>query len=287
MRGCAVLCAFACGAVATALAVDATGGRLPDVSPEVHAVQRMFRSLAPSASATAVPTSPTTTRSGGSATPTVSPPVLETPTPTPTPAGELACPPGTHWSPGFPCLSTPAPAEPAGMGWLANTGAASPLWEPYEARDTAILAGGPGSSYCDDISAAFGCYEADRVTSPESSLTPVNATWDPEGPTWTLDQCNWAIDTLHADRELDAGEHTAYYDQWAATWGTDLGLVRGECESAPAAPPSAAEATVAEEGFAQAAADHEAAYGGSSDLWNREWGDAYLALTQLFDQFSV
>jgi hypothetical protein len=173
------------------------------------------------------------------------------------------------------------------MAWLANTGTAAPLWEPYEGRDTAIVARGPGSPYCDDISAAFGCYEANRVTSPASSLTPVNATWDAQGRTWSLDQCNWAIDTLYADQELDAGEHTVYYDEWADTWSTDLGLVEGECMSNPVDPPSVEQATVAEDGFAQAAADHEAAYGGASDVWNLEWGDAYLALTQLFDQFSA
>ena len=173
------------------------------------------------------------------------------------------------------------------MAWLANTGTSAPLWEAYEGRDTAILAAGPSSPYCDDISAAFGCYEANRVTSPEPSLTPVNATWDAQGRTWSLDECNWAIDTLYADEELDAGEHTAYYDGWAATWSTDLGLVEGECTSSPVDPPSVEQATIAEDGFAQAAADHEAAYGGSSDLWNLEWADAYLVLTQLLDQFSA
>ena len=58
------------------------------------------------------------------------------------------------------------------------------------------VAGGLSSGYCDDISAAVGCYEADRVTAPEPSLTPVNASWDPQGRTWTLDECNWVIDTL-------------------------------------------------------------------------------------------
>jgi hypothetical protein len=284
MRGCAVLCAFAAGVLAAGLVVDAMGGRLPDVAPEVHTVERFFGSLAPSASAMATPSGPT---SRATSTPAVRPPVLETPTPQAAATPEPACPLGTHWSPTYPCLATPAPLEPQGMDWLADTGDAAPLWEPYEGRDTAILAGGPSSGYCDEISSAFGCYEANRVTVPEASLTPVNGSWGPEGPTWTLDQCNWVIDTLYADEQLDAGEHTAYYDGWAATWGVDLGLAEGECVSSPVEPPSAAQATTAEDGFAQAEADHQAAYGGSSDVWNREWGDAYMALTQLFDQFSV
>jgi hypothetical protein len=173
------------------------------------------------------------------------------------------------------------------MDWLANTGDAAPLWQPYEGRDTALLAGGLSSGYCDDISAAVGCYEAGRVTAPEPNLTPVNASWDPQGRTWTLDQCNWVIDTLYADQQLDADENTAYYDGWATTWGLDLSMAEGECMSSPIDPPTAAQATVAEDGFGQAEADHQAAYGGASDVWNLEWGDAYLALTQLFDQFSV
>lgn len=287
MKGCAVLCAFAAGVLAAGLAVDALGGRLPDVSPEVHAVERYLGSLAPSASATDTPTTPATPRVGTPSTPVARPPVLQRLTPRPTLTPEPTCPLGTHSSAGYPCLATPPPTEPLGMNWLANTGDAAPLWEPYEGRDTAILAGGPSSGYCDEISSAFGCYEADRVTAPEPDLTPVNASWEPEGRTWTLDQCNWAIDTLYADQQLDAGEDTVYYQGWATTWGLDLNLAEGVCVTSPPDFPTPAQATVAEDGFGQAEADHQAAYGGSADVWNREWGDAYSALTQLFDQFSI
>lgn len=64
-------------------------------------------------------------------------------------------------------------------------------------------------------------------------------------------------------------------------------MAEDECMTSPAVPPSGAEATTAEDGYSQAEADHQATYGGTSDLWNREWADAYLALVQLFDELSA
>lgn len=225
-----------------------------------------------------------------------SPPVL-TILPTPTPV--IATPPPTP-SPSPPTGNTPVVIYPQGMDWLANTEASAPTFAPDEVRDPALLAGGISSQYNGNISAAFGAYEANRVNptayneaiDPESDnvanitpqgLTPANG----HSPVvWSVDECNWALDVLESDLQMDAAAQPQdWYSGWAHDWAEAIDIADDNCLLGEVTSYPAVQGVIAD--FQSAELIHQADYGGATDAWDLEWGDAYLALAQLFAQLPV
>ena len=214
---------------------------------------------------------------------TTAPTATPAPTVAPTPTPAIVPPPAPSLVPLT--TATPAPSPwPVGMAWLANTGEAAPLFQPYEDRDMAILAGGTGTTYCALISAAVGCYEAGRVYPAESTLTPANGRRDASA-VWSLDDCNWTEDVLFADYQFDRNETTAYFNQYADDWAAAMTITEEECWGSPAQfTTAAAISAISASATAFAAAEvlHQGAYTGPTDLWDIGWADSYDELIVLF-----
>ncbi len=123
------------------------------------------------------------------------------------------------------------------------------------------------------------------------TLTPVTTV--PTYMLWSVSECDWAIDTLTADRGADlwdaaqnpVGSSTYTYYQWsAANWGNALQDAQDVCAgTVPPSPRPTTDITY----FQQAATTHAnymASHGGSADTWDVTWADAYLELGQLFQE---
>jgi len=123
------------------------------------------------------------------------------------------------------------------------------------------------------------------------TLRPVTTVLPPV--LWTVSECDWAIDTLTADRGADlwdaaqnpVGSSTYTYYQWsAANWENALQDAQGVCAgTVPPAPRPTTDITY----FQQAATTHAnyiASHGGSADTWDVTWADAYLELARLFQE---
>ena len=169
---------------------------------------------------------------------------------------------------------------------MANTLATAPLFQPYEARDPALMAAGSSGATTSLISPSFGYgpSEAARVT--PSTLTPMgNLASQARG--WTTSDCNYAMDFLSVDEQLDgaAAQSDSWYYQWAGDWTVALQVTKDYCFGVRERSVGTIEAIV---GYLESAEQlHVAAYGGTADAWDREWGDGYLALVQLFWRLPV
>jgi len=226
VKGCAVLCAFACGVLATGLAVDAAGGRVPAVSPEVHAMEQFFGSLAPSASATASPLEPFSSApiTISTSTPTATP--AATPRPTATPATTL--PPAPKLLPLV--TATPSPTAAAALfsaadcSWAEATLAED---ESLDSQEAKALADGSDNRYpASDASYYQG--EADEWAQIDTWMTSMCATRQPISSQEAQTALAWigaAYDTHVADAKAVPAD-AAWDAEWEANYTRLEGLLQ-------------------------------------------------------------
>jgi hypothetical protein len=233
-----------------------------------------FRLVSP----TAVPTAPSA--------PVLSSLVTASPTPS---ATVTAAPFG---------ITMPSPV--AGMDWLGNTVETAPLFQPDQVRDTALMAGGPSSAYADLLAADdFGQgWEDSGLPSPNNdinydspegwdsytastgsqSLTPANG-YKPQ--VWSVSDCNWSIDVLETDYQLDsASQPQSYYAVWSSTWKEAIDLADMVCINGHI--PGSLQVQNVVQRFTMAEQIHQAGYASPGDTWSVGWADSYLALIQLY-----
>ncbi len=124
-------------------------------------------------------------------------------------------------------------------------------------------------------------------------LYPVTAV--PSSVPWTPSECNWAMDTLYADQQMDlvdgqSDPSSSSYYQWSAgNWASALAVAQSTCQSDGATDQAAVSAAIMY--FGQAAQTHAQAAAAATQgsylwTWNVSWADAYMELGQLYQQLS-
>jgi hypothetical protein len=209
-------------------------------------------------------------------------PVIATPPPTPSP-GTIPCPnPATNilcdggnpanLEPTPPALITPPPAVDQ-YGWDISA--------PY-----------PVAAAMPELTAL----QALQTNPPLAQSALITVTTAPANGLWTAAQCNWALDTMSADYELDRGAAIKYlgnlglgtshfYYYASDDWNMAIGDAESECWHNTAADPSYAESDINNFRMAEGTHAPRVAQYGPSDTWDVSWADAYLELEQLYQKF--
>lgn len=182
-----------------------------------------------------------------------------TPTPTQTPQPSIASDPAAGW-----VQSPPYPLQAA------------------LTAQTALLADNEGSL-------AVPPYGYPAL----GDLYPVTAV--PASVPWSPSECNWAMDTLYADQQMDLVDgqsdpsNSSYYQWSAGNWASARAVAQSTCQGNGAIDQAATSAAITY--FGQAAQTHTQAAAAATQgsylwTWNVSWADAYMELGQLYQQLS-
>ena len=144
---------------------------------------------------------------------------------------------------------------------------------PSRAAPAGPSPSGSTGTHVDLISRYFGGGPAEAAPVTPASITPMG-NLPSEAPGWTVSDCNYAMDFLSVDAQLDGASAlvNSWYADWAGDWTLALQVAKDYCYGVRERSAGTVTAVV---GYLEAAEQyHVAAYGGVTDGWDLDGGTA-------------